>query len=142
MAEKKIIFIGKSGAGKTTLLNRLQYGVAEAKKTQAANFLGCFIDTPGEYLENRPLYRALISLACEADLIALVQEAQSEENWFPQAFALCFAKPVIGIITKCDHAAADLARAGTFLRGAGAEAVYETSALTGEGLDRLMEALS
>ncbi|MDE4771639.1 EutP/PduV family microcompartment system protein, partial [Klebsiella pneumoniae] len=39
------------------------------------------IDTPGEYLENRCLYSALLTSACEADVIALVLNADAP--WSP-----------------------------------------------------------
>lgn len=97
---KKIIFIGKTGSGKTTLCQKLNDLKLEYKKTQAVEIYNNAIDTPGEYLENRHYYSALIMTAVDADLIALIGDPTAEENFIPPAFTGSFSKEVIGIITK------------------------------------------
>lgn len=96
----KVIFMGKTGSGKTTLCQKLHELELEYKKTQAVELYDHAIDTPGEYLENRHYYSALIMTAVDAEIIALVGDPTVEENFIPPAFSGSFAKEVIGIITK------------------------------------------
>ena len=100
MSMRKVIFIGRTGSGKTTLSQRLDQLKLEYKKTQAVEFYNNAIDTPGEYLENKNYYRALIMTAVDADIIAIIADPTAEENYIPPSFATTFAKEVIGIITK------------------------------------------
>ncbi len=136
---KKVIFVGMIGCGKTTLIQRLQDDELIYTKTQTAEFIGNYIDTPGEYLEKRSLYRAIITLACEADVIAVLQDCGSDECYFPQGFAATFPKPVIGIATKIDKPESNPKRALEFLEQTGAERFFITSALTGEGVAELLD---
>jgi len=69
----------------------------------------------------------------------LVADATAEQYFLPPAFASVFARPVIGIITKIDSEEADLEQAEEDLKRSGAEEIFPTSALTGEGLDKLAE---
>ena len=57
---KNIIFMGKTGSGKTTLCQKLDQLELKYKKTQSVELYNNAIDTPGEYMENRNLYNALI----------------------------------------------------------------------------------
>ena len=68
---KRLMFIGPSQCGKTSLTQGLRGEALHYKKTQAIEWSPMAIDTPGEYLENRCLYSALLTSACEADVIAL-----------------------------------------------------------------------
>lgn len=79
---KRIMLIGQSQCGKTSLLQRLQGEPMQYQKTQALGYFDCAIDTPGEYLENRCLYSALITTSCDADIIALVQSADCQQGFF------------------------------------------------------------
>ena len=77
---KDIILIGGTKAGKTTLLKVLK-GKKFKKinvRTQSLEFEDQIIDTPGEYIENRQYYTALISAAQEAEIIGLVADATAE----------------------------------------------------------------
>lgn len=78
---KRIMLIGQSQCGKTSLLQRLQGEPMQYQKTQALGYFDCAIDTPGEYLENRCLYSALITTSCDADIIALVQSADCQQGF-------------------------------------------------------------
>ena len=49
----KIMLIGPSAAGKTTLIQRLIDEEIKYDKTQAVEYIGNFIDTPGEYMQQR-----------------------------------------------------------------------------------------
>ncbi len=99
---KSVIFIGKSGCGKTSLCQMLQGEEVTYKETQSIEFYDNFIDTPGEYLENRIYYSALITTAAEANTIALVQECGDTISMMPPGFSGTFGREVIGIITKVD----------------------------------------
>ncbi len=138
---EKIILIGGTKAGKTTLLEVLKGNEYKEidKRTQSLEFENKAIDTPGEYIENRRFYSSLISAAQEAAVIGLVADATAEQYFLPPAFASVFARPVIGIITKIDSQEADLEQAEEDLKRSGAEKIFPTSALTGEGVNKLAE---
>lgn len=141
---KKAILIGISGCGKTTLIQRLENMQVEYKKTQMVEHYLNFIDTPGEYIERRGMYRALIVTAADAEVIGLVQECGADTTWLPPAFALSFAKPVFGVISKADLAKneRDFEYARGVLREAGVEEIFTVSALEDIGLEPLLEYLS
>lgn len=75
---KRLMLIGPSQCGKTSLTQGLRGEALHYKKTQAIEWSPMAIDTPGEYLENRCLYSALLTSACEADVIALVLNADAQ----------------------------------------------------------------
>ncbi|MCL2316555.1 MAG: EutP/PduV family microcompartment system protein [Actinomycetia bacterium] len=135
---KDTVLMGMSGAGKTTLLQALLGEARAYAKTQTVERRLHFIDTPGEYMEHRQFYRALIVTAADAERIGLVQDV-GRDSWIPPAFATTFAKPVFGVVTKTDLAAGagDIALARDTLRRAGADPVFEVSAVAGDGLDCL-----
>jgi ethanolamine utilization protein EutP len=136
---KKIIFAGSTGSGKTTLCQWLHGQEIAYKKTQAIETFDQAIDTPGECIENRYLYKMLMVTSVEADVIGLVQDCTKEESYFPPAFATMFAKPVIGIITKVELAQVDedIARARDYLQAAGVERIFEVSSMENVGLAEL-----
>lgn len=74
---KRLMLIGPSQCGKTSLTRVLRGETLRYQKTQAIVWTPAAIDTPGEYLENRCLYSALLTSACEADVIALVLNADA-----------------------------------------------------------------
>ena len=101
---KKTIFIGKTGSGKTTLCQKIHDLDLKYKKTQSVEIYDESIDTPGEYLENRSYYKALIVTSVDADIIALVYDCTAEEAYIAPGFCSMFAKDCIGIVTKIDIA--------------------------------------
>lgn len=141
---KKTILIGKSGCGKTTLIQRIEKDRIHYAKTQMVEHYLNFIDTPGEYLERRGMYRALIVSSADADVIGLVQECGADNTWIPPSFATTFAKDVFGIVTKADLATseADIEFASGILRQAGVSRVFVVSALENTGIEPLMAYLS
>lgn len=101
---KKIMMIGKIGCGKTTLGQRLTGETVSYRKTQSIQVIGDgIVDTPGEYLEQKQFYSALIVTAVEADVILLLLSATDEQSTFsPRMSSMFGGKPVIGVITKTD----------------------------------------
>lgn len=123
---KKIMLIGGSGAGKTSFCQAIYDLPLEYKKTQAIEMVNLTIDTPGEYVENRALYKALIVSSIEADMILLLQDCTDERNMFPPAFSGMFGKTAIGIVTKTDLVQHDkqVAEAREKLEMAGCEKIF------------------
>lgn len=138
---KKVMLIGRTGSGKTSLTQRINNERYVYNKTQALDFSGDIIDTPGEYIENKRYYTALIITSCEAEVIAFVQDATEDQTWFPPAFAGTFEKEVIGIITKVDRDDKDIQRSTKFLQEAGAEKIFEISSETEYGIEDLVKYL-
>lgn len=133
---KKVIFIGKTGSGKTTLCQKLHEKELKYRKTQSIEIYNQSIDTPGEYLENRFYYKALIVTSADANLIALLYDCTCEESFIPPGFASMFTKDVIGIITKIDLAKDDndIKKAKKNLESAGVSKIFTVDTLSGKGI--------
>ena len=99
---KKIMFVGPIGVGKTTLTQRIEGVEIIYAKTQTVQFHDDIIDTPGEFVQHRLMYNALLVTAAEADILGFLISAKEKEQMFPPGFASLFNKPAIGIITKMD----------------------------------------
>ncbi len=136
----KIMLIGASAAGKTTLIQRLQKEEIKYDKTQAVEYVGNFIDTPGEYMQQRGFWGSLTTTSHDADVIGLVQDSASDDCWFSPGTATKFAKPVLGIVTKIDLDESKIRQARGYLELAGCRDIYEISSYTGEGIDQLSAA--
>lgn len=139
---RRIIFIGKTGSGKTTLCQKLSDEETHYKKTQSVELYDYAIDTPGEYIENRNYYSALIVTAADADVIGLVVDPTEAEAYLPPSFATIFCKPVIGIITKIkkvDESAIILANER--LLQAGVSKIFKVDTPRNIGIDVLLEYL-
>lgn len=136
---KKVIFMGKIGCGKTSLCQKLQGEELRYKKTQSIELFSNSIDTPGEYMENRGYYSALIITSTEAEIIALVQECGDIDSKIPPAFAGTFGKKVIGIITKIDtiNEESHIDIIENQLKCAGVNNIFKVSVITGEGMAAL-----
>ncbi|MBU3209980.1 EutP/PduV family microcompartment system protein [Clostridium algidicarnis] len=136
---KKIMLIGSIGAGKTTLSQALIGEIIRYKKTQSIEFGDYIIDTPGEYLDNRVYYNALIVTSAEADVIALVQDSSNDTSNFPPGFGSMFNKEVIGICTKIDLCKDEksLKRTEEFLITAGAEKIFCVNAAEKKEIEEL-----
>ncbi len=139
---KKIIFMGKSRSGKTTLCQKLHSLAVRYKKTQMIEQYTNAIDTPGEYLENRHYYAALIVSSADARVIGVVADPTAEENYIPPAFAMTFSKPVIGIVTKIAIASdAQIKKAEQALKNGGISKIFLLDSIAEQGLDPLFRYL-
>ncbi|MEW9122545.1 MAG: EutP/PduV family microcompartment system protein [Thermotaleaceae bacterium] len=98
----KIMLIGETGSGKTTLKQVLNNEEIKYKKTQTLEYSKNILDTPGEYVENRRYYNALIISSADYDIIGLVKDCTSKKVVFPPNFTFIFNKRSVGIITKID----------------------------------------
>ncbi|MEG0579016.1 MAG: EutP/PduV family microcompartment system protein, partial [Niameybacter sp.] len=97
------------------------------------------IDTPGEYLENRHYYSALIMSAVDAKLIALVADPTAYDHFIPPAFAGTFAKEVIGIITKVSLVTdpKQIEKVELGLKSAGVSRIFKVDTVEGVGIEPL-----
>lgn len=140
---KKMIVLGNVSCGKTTLCQRLFQQDIAYKKTQAVELVGDAIDTPGEYIQNKKLYRALITTAVDADQVLILHDATDSICMFSPGMNLMFQKPMLGVITKIDLAESSkqLEQAEDLLRLAGADIIFKVSGMTGEGIAELVEYL-
>ena len=140
---KRIILIGRSTAGKTTLCQRINHEDLAYHKTQTVQIVNqTMIDTPGEYLERRYFRGALMVTATDADIIVLVQDATENGTMSPPAYNTQFAKPTLGVVTKSDLATPkQVETAKKFLQMAGANKIFVTSSVSGEGVDELLKFL-
>lgn len=140
---KRMMLIGPSQCGKTSLTQSMQGDALHYQKTQAIVWSPDTIDTPGEYLENRRLYSALLASSCEADVIALVLNADALWSPFSPGFTGPMSRPVIGLVTKADLATSTrISTVVQWLEQAGAEKVFITSSLIKSGLDEVFTYLN
>lgn len=139
---KKIILMGRSECGKTTLRQALNGEAIHYHKTQYINHQQVVIDTPGEYAENHTLGRALALYSYEADVVGLLLSAREEYSLYPPCVTASANRPVIGIVTQIDRPDARVDRAEAWLRLAGCTEIFPVSAVTGEGVEAILDYLS
>ena len=139
---KKLILIGRSGSGKTTLTQVINGQKKEYKKTQYVDYGSCIIDTPGEYIESKELGSAIAMYAYEADVVGLLASADEPYSLFCPNITCMANREVIGIITKTDSPYANVPMVRGWLEEAGCKDIFEISAYTGAGIDRLIQHIS
>ena len=140
---RKIILVGRSRCGKTTLIRRLHNLDMEYHKTQSIEAWSDAIDTPGEYTDTPFFSRgAAITPAYDADIVCFCHDCGNDICRLPQMFSMSFARPVIGIVTKADTDDTPTEQAVTFLENAGARHIVITSALTGRGIEELIDLIN
>lgn len=139
---KKIILIGRTGSGKTTLTQALNKSLIKYRKTQALEYHNNILDTPGEYIENKRFYNALITSSFDCDVIGLVQDCTDDTCIFPPSFASMFNKVVIGVVTKIDCRKTNIKYAKACLNIAGAKKIFKVSSLEKRGVDEIKTFLS
>lgn len=139
---KKIIFMGKTGCGKTTLCQKLDQLELKYKKTQSIDLYADAIDTPGEYIENRGFYNALMVAATDAKIIGIVYDATQERNYIAPGFASRFSRDVIGIITKINLATkTQIDYAYEMLKMIGVNTIFKVDTIDNVGIDELFKYL-
>lgn len=136
---KKLMLVGPIGSGKTTLTQRLQGVELTYEKTQTLSFHDTIIDTPGEFVQHRMMYNALLVTAAEADVVGFLLPAIEEEQIYSPGFSALFNKPVIGLVTKIDLLSDDnnVSFAEEQLKSAGASPIFKISALENQGIEEL-----
>ena len=139
---KKLILIGRSEAGKSTLIQALRGEKIRYIKTQYVGYDEFIIDTPGEYCETARLGGALAVYSYEADVIGLILSATEPYSLYPPCIVGMATRPVIGIVTKCDHKYAVPERAERWLKLAGCEKIFFTSSYKREGIDDILDSLN
>lgn len=140
---KRIMLIGRTSAGKTSFCQALQQEKLHYKKTQAIEIVNNAIDTPGEYVENRAFYKALLVTSADADCVVLVQSCIDPQSSFAPGVCGMFNKPTVGLVTKIDAAErpTDIQMAHDWLDLAGCEKIFHISSLTGAGLKEVQDYL-
>lgn len=141
---KKIMLVGKSGCGKTTLSQRLMDMPVEYKKTQAIEVVGSDImDTPGEYMERKEFYKALIVSSVDADVILMLQSCVDEQFTFSPRMGSMFNRPMIGVVTKTDLAESpsQISTAEELLQLAGVEKTFQVGFGCEDGVSSLRDFL-
>lgn len=139
---KKLILMGRSEAGKSTLIQALRREELHYIKTQYVDFTESIIDTPGEYAEDKMLGGALAVFSYEADVVGLVISATEPYCLFSPNIVGMATRPVIGIVTKCDHPLADKNTAKLWLENCGCQRVFFTSSYNDEGINEILEYLN
>lgn len=138
---KKIILVGRVGCGKTTLTQALRGKKITYHKTQYVYFHDVVIDTPGEYAENKTMAHALALYSYEANVIGLLLSSMEPYSLYPPNITPLANREVIGIVTQCNRIGGDPKRAEAWLRLAGCRNIFFVDALTGVGVDALLEYL-
>lgn len=135
----KIMMIGPVGSGKTSLKQRFLGKELNYEKTQAVEFTGNTIDTPGEYIENKRLLHALITTGTDADVVILVQDPTADEHYYSPSQTGMFHCEVVGVVTKIDLASEEqIDQAKSILKYAGCRDVFLISNETKEGITELI----
>ena len=139
---RKIILIGRSEAGKTTLTQALKGETIGYHKTQYVNYHDVVIDTPGEYIENRELGRALALYTYEADVVGLLISSREPFSLFPPCCAASANREVIGIVTQINAPDGNPELAKLWLEIAGCTDVFFVDSVTGEGVEKILDHLA
>ncbi len=139
---KKMMLVGRSESGKTTLTQALKGKKIKYEKTQYINYHDVIIDTPGEYAENKELARALALYSYEADVIGLLLSSREQYSLYGPCITAQANREVIGIVTQIDRPDARPDRAAAWLELAGCKKIFFVSAVTGEGIQELLDYLA
>lgn len=139
---RRIMLVGECGSGKSAIIRALSEGEYTPRRAMAVEYHGRFINSPGEFLENRRFYPALITTSADCELVAFVQDATRKSSLFPPKFAFAFNRPALGIISQCDASGADMRLAERFLANAGITEIIPISIESGLGLETLRSRFS
>lgn len=142
MRKKRIMVVGPTRSGKTTLVNELNGFSGKLKKTQDIIYGQNTIDVPGSYIENRWMYKHLITISQDASHILLLMDQSKSDTVYPPRFAQSFRCPVIGVISKGDLMVDNWEFCCKQLQQAGVlQPYYKVSVPKGIGLEALREKL-
>lgn len=136
-AKQAFMLIGPVAAGKSTLFKGLFGQGGEVRKTQAVEFEGSGIDTPGEYFSHPRLYHALINTSSDVETLVYVHPADDPEFRLPPGLLNVYAgKRLVSVITKTDLPGADPDAIEAMLRNNGFEGpFFRTSSRDPHSLD-------
>ena len=137
----RIMLVGETGSGKTLLARCLVGEGFVPRRAMAVQYHGPLVIAPGEFLENRRFYPALITTAAHCDILLFIQDATRPTCLFPPGFAALFNRTVVGVISGTERVTADVARAQRFLHSAGVRHMVLWNAETGTGLESLKNLL-
>ena len=140
----KIMLIGPSAAGKTTLIQRLIDEEIKYDKTQAVEYIGNFIDTPGEYFNHPRWYHALITTLQDVDMLIYVHGANDPESRLPAGLLdIGVSKRQIAVISKTDMPDADVAATRKLLLETGfEEPIFELNSHDPQSVQQLVDYLA
>ena len=140
----KIMLIGPSAAGKTTLIQRLIDEEIKYDKTQAVEYIGNFIDTPGEYFSHPRWYHALITTLQDVDMLIYVHGANDPESRLPAGLLdIGVSKRQIAVISKTDMPDADVAATRKLLLETGfEEPIFELNSHDPQSVQQLVDYLA
>ena len=137
-----IMLIGEGHSGKSTVIQALTGQDYRPRQALAPVYFRNFVDTPGEFLENRRFYRSLITASMTCDILLFIQDATRSSCLLPPGFAAMFNRVVAGFVSKCDHEQANIARAEKFLRNAGVKTILHGALHTQGGADAVQAHLA
>ena len=139
----QFMLIGEIEAGKTTLINALFGKDETARKTQAIEYEGNGMDTPGEYFSHPRLYSALLCSAQTMSTLVYVHPADRHTCRLPPGLLDVDAgKSIIGVITKTDLPEAQPDAVEALLRAHGIQGpIYRVSPNDPDALQSLKAVL-
>ena len=138
----RIMLVGESHCGKSSIIRALTHEEYRPRKALAPVYFRNFVDTPGEFLENRRFFRALITASAHCDALVFVQDATRSWCMLHPGLARMFNRKVVGVITKCDHERANVERARRFLANTGVRDIVEARLHEPRGPEELRAALA
>ena len=136
-----VLLVGQSGSGKSALIRALGDAAYVPRKLMAVEYRGPFVNTPGEFLENRRFYPALITTAAECDMVLMLVSATHASCLIPPQFTTMLNRTALGVVTRADAPQANVERARRFLQGAGVRTLLVTDFESGRGVPELRAVL-
>ncbi|MGL4613325.1 MAG: EutP/PduV family microcompartment system protein [Shewanella sp.] len=121
-----VVFVGEVDSGKSALINQLLEYDTNTGKTQAPIFYpGKVIDTPGEFMESRAMYGALLTTISNVKTIVLLHPANAQYFASPRGLLTVYSnKNIVGVISKVDAPGADIDKSIALLRQNGIPEPY------------------